>query len=323
MPSGRLAHVGLAKEAVFGTAVAATNYHHFRGGENVKTETEEVTPPNIVGVFDEGPTYQGENRHQGDIPFDAHPNILGFYLLSALGTVTTVTDEVGIRFTHTFAPRQTDFSDVCSLQPLTFEIHRDLGQAFQYAGAVIHRLQLVSGVDEKVVAATAGVMAKAMLRITKTVPTPEATQAFRWNQAAVTLPDPTAFNTMRSLTVAIATPQEALNYLDGSRDPTQIKGGNASRRVTVEGTMRGNSAEYTEFINGTERSLKIVWTGSVLGTNFFMLTLEFPRFRYLAKDQGVAGPGEIFIEFRGVAKYDAAVANTPMRAILRNSKASY
>ncbi len=54
-----------------------------------------------------------------------------------------------------------------------------------------------------------------------------------------------------------------------------------------------------------------------------MLTLEFPRFRYLAKDLGVAGPGEIFVGFRGKAKHDAAVANAPMRAILRNSTSAY
>lgn len=323
MPSGRKGFIGIFKETTFGTPGAATDYHRFRGGEAVRTDIEEVTPPNILGVFDEGPTYQGLKTHGGDIPFDAHPNILGFYLLSALGADSVVQDEVGVRWTHTFSPRQTDFADACSLQPLTFEIGRDLTQSFQYAGAVVNRLQLKIGIDEKVLMVTASILAKSMARITATSPTVEVTQAFRWNQIAVTLPDPTAFLTMRSLTVTIENNQEALAYLDTTTEAAQIRSGNNSRRVTVEGIMRGNSAEFTEFINGTERFLKGVFTGPVLGTNFYMLTMEFPRFRYLAKDLGVAGPGEIFVGFRGVAKYDGAVANTPMRAILRNAKASY
>lgn len=323
MPSGRKAHVGLAKETTFGTAVGATNYHRFRGGEALRTAIEEVIPPNILGVPWRGPTYQGERDHTGPIPFDVHPNIFGYYLLSALGVPSTVQDEVGVRWTHTFAPRVVEFADACWLQPLTWEIHRDLGQAFQYAGGVVNQLQLTQGVDEKVLSAVATGISKTMARITATSPTFEATQAFRWNQVAVTLPDPTAFNTMRRVGMMINNEQEGIHYLDQSLDATHIRGGDNSSSVTVEGVMRGNSAEYTEFINGTERFLKLVWTGPVLGTNFFMLTLEFPKFRYSAKELGVAGPGEIFIGFRGEAKYDPATANTPMRAILRNSHAAY
>lgn len=400
MPSGRLAFVGLAKETTPGTPVAATNYHRFRGGEAVRTEIEEVTPPNILGVFDEGPTYQGLKTHGGDIPFDAHPNILGFYLLSALGPVTTVGQQdstaiqidvvaaartytrlsgsfitngftagmtvtasgftnggnngnkiiesvtalvitmtvstglvnetgtgderlLGGRWQHTFAPRQTDFADSCSLQPMTFEIGRDLTQSFQYAMAVINRLRLQVGIDEKVMAATGSILSQTMARITATVPTVEATQAFRWNQIAVTLPDPTAFGTMRSLTQTIENNQEGIPYLNGSQEVLHIRSGNNSRRITVEGIMRGSTAEFTEFVNGTERFLKLVLTGAVLGTGNYSLTLEYPRFRYMAKDLGVAGPGEIFVGFRGLAKYDGSVANTPMRAILMNGQASY
>jgi len=323
LPAGLRSHIGLAKESVFGTAVPATDYHRFRGGEALQTTIEEVVPPNILGVPWRGPTYQGFRDHTGPIPFDAHPNILGFYLLSGLGAISTVQDEVGVRWTHTVAPRVTEFSDACWLQPLTWEVHRDLGQAFQYAGGVVNQLQGTWGVDEKVLSMVATGMSKSMTRITATSPTFESTQAFRWNQAVVTLPDPTAFATMRRLEFLINNEQEALHYIDGSLDATHMRPGDTPSSVTVQGTMRGNSAELTEFINGTERFLKIVFTGPVLGTNFFMLTLEFPKFRYVVYDQGVAGRGEIFLGFRGEAKHDPATANTPMRAILRNSKAAY
>lgn len=323
MPAGRVAHYGIAKEAVFGTAVAATDYFRFRGGETLKTDPEELTPPNILGVPDEGPTYQGLKTHGGDVSFDLHPNILGFFLLSALGPVTTVNQDVGVRWRHTFARRGTEFSSASWLQPLTFEAHRDLGQAFQYAGSVVNTFRLQVGVDARVAGGTGGIIAKTMARIIATTPTFEATQAWRWNQIAIALPDPTSFTTMRSIELTIDNQQKGVDYIDGTQEIAHIRPGDGSLVIGVAGTMRGNSAEFTEFINGTERYLRVTATGATLGTGTFRLELRCPKFRYLAKDLGVAGPGEIFVGFRGKAKFDSAVADTPLAAILDNSKASY
>jgi len=326
MPSGRNAFIGLSKEVTFATPVAASVYHRFRGGEAVRTEIPELTPPNILGTQpDEGPTYQGLKTHGGPIPFDAHPNILGYYLLGALGPVSTVQDEVGIRWTHTFTPRLTQFSADCWPQPFTWEIGRDMTQSFQYSGGIVNTLELSIGVDtEQVLLANAGLLARTMTRITATSPSGiETTQAFRWHQVAVTLPDPTAFATMRSLRMLIDNQMTSYAYLNGTLEVGDMRPGDNQRVITVEGVMRANTSEFTEFINGTQRSLKLVFTGPTLGTSNFMLTLEFPAFRYIAKDLGVPGPGEIMVGFRGKAKYDSAVSNTPMRAILRNSLSAY
>src|SRR3972149_7190953 len=96
-PSGRLAHIGVARQTAWGTPVAAAAYLRFRS-ESLVTSIEEVTPPNIQGAPDEGPTYQGFEGHAGDIVFDAHPDILGWFLLSGLGpdTVTGMQDSTPI-----------------------------------------------------------------------------------------------------------------------------------------------------------------------------------------------------------------------------------
>lgn len=322
MPTGRRAHIGAAKETVFGTQVAASDYFRFHS-EDLFPDIEEIVPPNILGVPWRGPTYQGLKSHAGPLAFDAHPNILGFFFLSALGAVSTVNEEVGVRWAHTFAPRVTEFSAVCWLQPLTLEIHKDLGQSFQFAGSVVNELGLDFGVDQKVLMGNAAVIAKTMARITATTPTHEATQAFRWNQAAITLPFPTAFNTMQRLRFTLNNQQEGLPFIDGTTEIARIRGGNESSIVQVSGRVLAADAEVTEYLGGTERSLRCVWTGPALGNAFYKLELRFPLFRYVRYRVSVNSPGERFVDFEGEAKYSAATAETPMTVILTNGKASY
>lgn len=322
MPSGRRAHIRISKETTFGTPVATGDYFRFQS-EDLFPDIEEVTPPNILGVPFRGPTYQGLKTYQGPLTFDAHPNILGFFLLSALGPVTTVETEMGVRWTHTFAARTTEFAAACWLQPMTLEIHKDIGQAFQFAGAVANELEVDFGVDAKVLFARAGIIAKTMARITATTPTFEATQAFRWNQAAITLPDPTAFATLQRLRFVINNQQEGLPFIDGTTEIARIRGGNEPTVINVTGRMLAADAEVTEYLTGTERFLKCVWTGPVLGAGNYQFTAEFPKFRYIRHRVSIASPGEVFVDFEGEAKYDPGTANTPMRAILVNSKNGY
>lgn len=322
MPTGRRAHIGVARETVFGTPVASADYFRFHN-EDLFPDIEEVVPPNILGVPWRGPTYQGLQTHQGPIAFDAHPNILGYFFLSALGADTVVEQEVGIRWQHTFAPRVTEFSSLCWLQPLTFEIHKDLGNAFRFAGGVVNEFGLDFGVDQKVLMGNAAVIAKAGTRITATVPTHEVTQAFRWNQAAITLPHPTAFATMQRLRFTINNQQEGLPFIDQTTEVARIRGGNESSVVQVSGRMLASDAEVTEYTGGTERALRCIWTGPVLGASTYRLELRFPLFRYTRYRVSIASPGEVFVDFEGEAKYSAATAETPMTAIIQNAKAAY
>lgn len=321
MPQGRKGHIGIAKETTFKTAVAATDYTRFRR-ESLTTDNEEVISPEIQAVFDEGPSYQGERRHAGDVMIDSHPAFLGFPLLGALGPVTTTNPDAGVRWRHTFAARQTEFSAEAVLQPFTFEIHRDLGQAFRYAGALVNTIELAWGVDEKVLFATFGVIAAAMTRITATTPTFETARPFLWNECAVTLPDPTAFTTMRSLRVRIENNVGGLWFIDGSREAARIRP-TGFRVVTVAGTMLASSAEFDAYDLRTIRALKAIFTGPTLGTGNIRLELNLPQLQYVTYPVRVEGPDEQMVGFTAKGKYDAAVANTPLQAVLDNAKSAY
>ena len=321
MPQGRKGHIGAAKEAVFGTPVAATDYHRFRS-ESVITAIEEVTPPNILGVFDEGPTYQGLKTHAGDIEMDAHPNVPGLYLLSGIGDVATTNPDVGVRWVHVFSVRQTQFSDQSIMRPMTLEIHRDIGNAFQYTGFNANTLQWSWGIGAKVLAFRVGGMAKSMARIAPTVPTFESTQAFRWNQCTIRLPDPTAFLTIQDIQINVDNGLSGKAYIDGTQEIARVRT-SGPRVVTFSGTMLATDAEITEFLNGSERDSQIEFIGSALGTGFFKYIFDMPKVRYTAYPVGIAGPDEVMVSFTGKAKFDSATAQTPLQVTLHNSKSSY
>jgi hypothetical protein len=88
---GRLAHWGFNKEATYGTAVrpsgAGGRYAAFIS-EALETKVEMITPANIVGVYDEGPTYVGLETHEGKIHFNVFPDFFGLLLTSAFGPDT-------------------------------------------------------------------------------------------------------------------------------------------------------------------------------------------------------------------------------------------
>lgn len=320
--TGRLAHIGVGKQTAWGTPVAAAAYLRFVS-EALSTTIEEVVSQQIQSVPDQGPIYQGAESHSGEIVFEAHPNVLGWFLLSALGPVTTTQVDVGVRWRHEFTKRVSDFSTESFAQPLTLEIHRDLGQAFQYADAVVNRLALSFGTaQQKVCRVTASVLARNVGRITATSPSFEATQAFRYHQAAITLPDPTAFNTLRELEVTIDNGLRPIELLDGTRLAARLLAEEA-RVVTVAGAMIMSSAEWDELRNASERALKVVFTGPTLGTGTYKMTIEVPRFRYSAYDLGVASHGLQFVRFTGKGRYDSAVAASPVKITLENSQGAY
>src|SRR5207302_7923500 len=228
--------------------------------ESITTKVEEVIPPQIIGFFDEGPSYPGLVEHAGKVKFNVYPDFVGGMLTSygpdvvanaptatyapsasggtlatgsyfvkvaaiygdrggvvaspasyigvlgptsvesasqsvtgptgsivvtitaptqgpvpagyvvwytaagggagseSLYVLTTTTSATIITTTpgaaviasttigpatinlHTFSPRQTSWGANSVVQPYTFEVHRDMTNAFQYAGTVIEKL---------------------------------------------------------------------------------------------------------------------------------------------------------------------------------------
>jgi hypothetical protein len=322
MPIGSLAHVGLGKETTFGTPVAATDYIRF-ASESLNETIEQVKSDGIMAVFDEMPQLEGAHTVDGDISFDVYPNIVGHLLRSAFGapTTTAVAGSTGA-YTHVFTPIQTNFAANCALPPYTFEVNRDIGQAFQYTGAVVNELTLNFGSDKKIMQGQASVIAKALALITKTTPTFDAQDPFTWNQAVITLNGTTNTN-VSTIEFGIKNELEAKDVLDGTRFVGRIVR-NGRRSFPIKYTLElADQTEYALFRAQNEVALKIELTGGIAaGTANYKLTIDVPKFHFNTFPINVGGSGSLTAAVDGVAEY-SPVDTYAMKVTLVNTKASY
>jgi hypothetical protein len=324
MATGRLTHVGLGKEATYGTAVAATEHIPFVS-EGLNEEIEQLMSEAQRGIYDESPQFEGGRTIAGDISAEVYPNILGHLLRAAFGApVTTQPDAVNnpTVYQHVFTPMQSNFSSICALPPYTYEVHRDLEQAFRYAGVVINNLTLSFGVDQKIMRAAASVIAKSLSLIAKTTPSFETTNPFRWFQSTLTIAG--AVNAdIQSLDFGINNALEGRATLNGTKEISRVRR-NGARTFPINATFDiSDLTEYNRFRNQNEVAAKIELVGDLIsGAYNHKLTVDIPKFRYTSFPINVGGGGVITASASGVAKYDAASAHA-IKITLINTKSAY
>lgn len=324
MPFGALAHVGLGKETTWGTAVAATDYIRF-ASEGFNEEIEQIIAETLNGTVDEAGSYEGARTVAGDLSFDVYPNIVGHLLRSAFGApVTTQPDAVGnpTVYQHVFTPVQNNFSNDCALPPYTFEVHRDLEQAFQYAGAVVNDLTFSFGTDSKIMQGTAAVIAKKLALITKTTPSFDTTNPFLWNQATITIAGATN-NYLQTLEFGVNNNLEGRFTLNATREVSRILR-NGKRAFPISFTFDlKDMAEYNRFRSQAEVAAKIELVGaSISGAYNHKMIIDIPKLRYTAFPINVGGAAEITAQVQGVAKYDSVAAHA-MKITVINTKSTY
>lgn len=321
MPIGAFAHIGVAKETVWGTPVAAADYIPFIS-ENIVHEQEQIADESLKAILDENPALRGLETVQGDLVCEARPTSLGYLLHSALGEPTV--SGTG-PYVHTFKPRTSKFSADCFLRPYTLEIFRDTEQAFQIAGAIINTLQLQLGAgNQKILRATAGIMAKAVTQIAETSPSFETLEPFTWDEAIIKIADnvagltgASADTTIEVFNINIDNKIEGIPLLNGSTKMGKMKP-SARRTVGLELTMEALDSDYAKFTGRTYKAMRITLTQSASA----ILQLTMPKVEYIGYPVGVAGPGRITVAVAGRAWYDAAESYA-IEAVLTNSKTSY
>jgi hypothetical protein len=320
MPYGTLSHVGLAKETAFGTPVAATDYVRF-ASESFDETIEQIKSDILNGVVDEAPYYEGLHTIKGDLEFDVYPNVVGNFLRSALGAPTTTTLGTGV-YQHVFTPAQANFSSNCALPPYTFEVNRDLGQAFQYTGTVVDELTFNFGTDKKIMTAQASIIAKALALITKTTPSFDVQDPFTWNQAAITFNGSTNAN-FSTLEFGVKNSLDGISTLDSSRTINRILRKD-KRTFPIKFTLElQDMTEYNLFKAQNEIALSIVLTGGVIsGANNYKIQVDVPKFHFNTFPIVVKGAGVITAQVDGWAEYDPT-SLYGMKVTLVNSKASY
>ena len=236
---------------------------------------------------------------------------------------------------HIFTPGQDDFADGdavkrCPLYPYTIEVHRDqaAAQAWQFVGAVVNTLNLKFGVDDKILTAVAGILAKDVNRIAKTAVAFPTTNPFTWNQAVIYIGGVTAgdiTNILESVEINIDNKLVGIPSLNNEYIIRKFYR-SGPREVTVNFvTDFVDQAEYDLFVLGTEQEMQIVFTGAaIVGDLTFdnTFTLYFPKFRYTTYPIKNPGTGRLTVAVTGKAKYSVADEYSH-KFTLRNVTADY
>lgn len=320
--SGAKAHLGIAPEVTWGTAVAAATYIPLIS-ETITTEIEQVKDEGLRGRFADGDQYPGLATSAGDLVFDARPVSIGHILRAVLGAPTTA--GVNPTYTHTFTPAETNFSSDCPLPPLTLEMFRDLGQAHQYAGFQANSLRFEFGAAQKLLRTTLNGFAKGKpVAIVKTSPTYETAEPFKWRQLAFkmgdTLAGATALAYLESFGLTITNNVEGVEISSGAANGEIGRvDRNGLRVVDVQATLAiPDLTEYNKFLDGTDRAFDITFT---IDANT-SLQFKLPKVRYEAFPLNVGGPGRLSAQVTGKAKY-SATDTFDIQVVLKNSQATY
>ncbi len=310
MPYGSMGHIGIGREVTWNTPVAATDYIPL-DSETIVEEIEQVEDPSIKESRFENKNIPGLVSVKGSTIVGTRPTSIGYLLRSALGAVAVT----GVNpYTHTFTPAASAFDPDCYLPSYTLEIHRDLAQAWQYAGMVVNALQFAYGAKQKILKATADWLGKSAALITKTAPTFEAAQPFTWAQAAVSLGG-TNFDRLEDFSFKLDNKLEAVELLKSANANQAGKiWPNGKIAAELDLTMDLNDqTEYTNFKTSVDRTMVVTFTAA---TNILKITI--PSVRLINHPLNISGPGRITVKAKGKAFLD----NT-FKVELTNAKTSY
>lgn len=322
MAIGARGHLGIGKETTWGTGVASSRYLPFIT-EGLTTNIEQIISGAQKAIIDEPESYTGLHTQTGDIALEVHPVSIGDILQSALNAPSSGVYDTGpLAYQHEFTPRQDDFATNCPVVPYTLEIYRDNGNAFQYKGAVVNTLNLSFGVGEKILKATAGVIAKELASITKTSPSFETENPFTWDQAVVKIATVTN-NDLESFTINLDNKLVGIPTLNNTNIISRIY---RDGPRTIDLSMVFDFVDQTQFdifIAGTEQAFEITFTGAQIETgHYYTIKIDLPKVRYTAYPINIGGPGRITCGVSGKAKYDTA-SGYAMKITLINKETGY
>jgi hypothetical protein len=315
-------HIGLAKETDWGTPEAATKYLPFVS-ETLSRAIEQLVSAAQKGIIDEPASYPGSKTIAGDIVLEVDPVSIGHLLRSAFDEPISGAYDTGPEaYQHEFEPRQDDFSAVSPLCPYTLEVYRDIGDAFQYAGGVVNTLNLSFGVDEKILRATVGIIAKDYAGITKTSPSFATENPFTWDQALIKIAT-VQNNDLESFNFTLNNQLLGVPTLNNTALISRIYR-NAFRTVEVAITVDFvDQAQYDIFEAQTEQAFEITLEGAEIESGHnYSLIIDIPKLRYTAYPINLSGASRITSAVTGKAKYDS-VSGYAIKITLINKETEY
>lgn len=304
---GTLGFVGLAKEATWGTAVAATDYLEFMS-ENLALGIDRFPTRNAFGGFYEPRDSAGVRRNMGDLVVFGHPVSIGHLLRAALNTLSQSTVLSGFLYKTNFITVKSEWIDGGSnrvpAQSYTLEVHRDVTSSQRYAGAVCTRLSMNVAPNQDL-RLTAGWIAKSFTHLARSAPTFPGSPAepFTFDTCSVAI-DGAASTVFESFGMVIDNKLTGLPALNASNEIARIRR-DGEQSVRISGVLAFEDiAQLEDFRNQTIRRLALNLTRA----DSFNIFIDVPSFQYTTFPTGIAGRGRQTIGFDGMAQYNTGSA---------------
>lgn len=321
MGYGQEGHIGFCFQQSFGTAYTSSmDYFNFIS-ETITESIEDLISEGLSSRLDEPDAYEGMHGIAGDVVMEVHPITVG-KMLKAWAGQSSETGYIGSCYEHNFVPLSGDWSDeVSALPPMTVEIYRDTGSAYQYYDMLLDKLQfdISQGTLYKMTASFIGAQFQWMA---KTSPSYYAGSYFAWDTVSVSLAA-SAIDEASQLTVTCNNNLEAKAYLDLKNYPSRILRKDY-RTVEIAGTMLlVGDTESRNYKNRTQQRLVITATHpTTIMNGHNMIEIDIPKMLYTGFPANIGGPGLIEVGFEGRGKYDTT-SDYAIQWTLTNTQASY
>lgn len=322
MAYGQEGHIGISFQQSMGTAyVSSVDYFSFIS-ESLTEKIEDLISESLSARLDEPDAYEGMHGIEGDIVMEVHPATVG-KLLKAWCGQSSMTGYSGSCYTHQFIPRASDWEDErAALQPMTIEIYRDTGSAYQYFDCLANQLTLEIA-QGSLFKCTLGVIGAQFAWMDKSTPSYDSGSFFSWDVVSVSLGG-SGIDYVADLSIVCNNNLEGKAYLDLKKYPSRILR-TGFRTVEISGTMLlVGDTEARNYANRTLQELIITATDPATvmdGHNTFKI--DIPKMRYTAFPANIGGTGLIEVGFSAKATYDTASWDATVFFTMVNTKAAY
>ena len=304
MAYGQEGHIGICFQESFGTAYTSSmDYFNFIS-ESIIENIEDIVSEGLSSRLDEPDGYEGMHGIAGDVVFEVHPITVGKLLKAWCGQSSEI-GYAGSCYQHNFVPRTSDWhEEVSALQPMTIEVYRDTGSAYQYYDMLLDKLALEIS-QGTLYKCTASFIGAQFGWLAKSEPSYKTGSYFAWDTVSLSLAD-SGITAASNLTITCNNNLEPKAYLDGKNYPSRILRKDA-RTIEIAGTvLLVGDAEARIYRARTQQQLIMTATHpTTIMNGHNILQIDVPKMLYTEYPTNIGGPGLVEVSFSAKGKYDS------------------
>ncbi|NIS51680.1 MAG: hypothetical protein GWN94_11325, partial [Phycisphaerae bacterium] len=139
MAYGQDGHIGVSFQESLGTSNTDSFWYMPFVSETLTENIEDLISESLSSRIEEPDPYEGMHSVEGDIVMEVHPHNIGQFLKAWAGQESV--SYTASTYNHLMVPLDDDWSEERSaLPPMTIEVYRDTGSAYQYYDCLCNQL---------------------------------------------------------------------------------------------------------------------------------------------------------------------------------------